>query len=120
SRTWQVNDPSMFVPELRDRAGAVDGLGKTALALASHGYQGFFNGRLWADDWKPEIAVILGDPGNVRLMVMRDEVTRAAFSVLPVYHYVPIEGIDLPHTLREMWKIVHPIAMSEFGATEIE
>lgn len=118
-RTWNVSDPSLFVPELARASHETDGLGLTSLALRSEGYAGFFNGKLW-DGWTPEVAIVLGDPGNVRLMVMRDEQTRAAFAMVPVYHYVPIEGIDLPRTLIEMWKVVHPVAMTEFGATEIE
>jgi glycosyltransferase involved in cell wall biosynthesis len=120
SRTWRVTDPSLFVKELVESVEGDKGLGMTSLALASEGYQGFFTGTLWNDGWTPEQAVILGDPGNIRLMVMRDERTRAAFAMLPVWHYVPIEGIDLPHTLREMWNIVRPIAMSEFGADQIQ
>lgn len=119
SRTWRTDDPSLFVPQLAEAFEGSKGLGLTSLALRSHGYQGFFNGKLWADGWVPEQALILGDPGNIRLMVMRDEATRAAFAMLPTWHYVPIEGIDLPPTLREMWQVVRPIAMTEFGADEI-
>lgn len=118
SRTWRVDDPALFLPELAE-GGEVQGLGRTSLAMRSEGYIGFFNGTFWRDGWTPEACLVLGDPGNVRLMIMRDEHTRAAFSSLPVYHYVPIEGIDLPPTLREMWSFVHPVAMTEFGADEI-
>jgi glycosyltransferase involved in cell wall biosynthesis len=120
SRTWIVADPSLFLPELRDKADGMDGLGQTALALASHGYQGYFNGRLWKDGWQPEACLMLGDFGNVRLVALRDEETRAAFGMVPTFHYVPIEGVDLPPTLRDMWSTIQPIAMTEFGADEIE
>lgn len=120
SRTWQLNDPSLFVPELAEEFEGTQGLGLTVLALKAEGYAGFFNGRLWKDEWKPEMAIIVGDPGNIRLMVMRDEMTRAAFAMVPVLHYVPIEGVDLPPLLTEMWKLVKPVAMSEFGAGEIQ
>lgn len=118
SRTWRIDDPSLFVPELVEEFEGTQGLGLTSLALRSEGYAGFFNGRLF-NGWIPEAAVILGDPGNIRLMVMRDEQTRAAFASVPVWHYVPIEGVDLPPTLRDMWRLVTPVAMTEFGADQI-
>lgn len=118
SRTWKVSDPSQFLPELAGEHEGTKGLGLTSLALASRGYAGFFDGSFFAG-WKPEICLILGDPGNIRLMVMRDAETRAAFGSIPVYHYVPIEGIDLPRTLAAMWTVVQPVAMTHFGAAEI-
>lgn len=120
SRTWKVSDPSAFLPELAEAHDGTKGLGLTSLALRSEGYAGFFNGKFWPDGWIPDTALVLGDPGNVRLMVMRDEQTRAAFASVPTFHYVPIEGVDLPPTLRSMWSFVRPIAMTNFGADQIE
>ena len=37
----------------------------------------------------------------------------------PAYHYVPIEGVGLPPRWRMFWQLLHPVAMSEFGADEI-
>lgn len=118
SRTFTIR-PEHLVAELSDDVGEVQGLGVSSLALQSTGIAGLIDGRLWADGWTPDTALILGDFGNVRLVVMRDETTRAAFSLVPTYHYVPIEGVDLPPSLREMWRVVKPIAMTEFGADEI-
>ena len=120
SRTWKVNGAELFDPTLQEDARGGPGLGKGSLALVSIGYMGFFDGRLWEDGWTPEACLVLGDPGNIRLMVMRDETTRAAFSMVPAWHYVPIEGIDLPPTYREMWSFLRPVAMSNFGADQIE
>jgi glycosyltransferase involved in cell wall biosynthesis len=53
-------------------------------------------------------------------MVMADLDTAAAFTALPTFHYVPIEGVDLPPSWASLWDILHPIAMSEFGADQIE
>ena len=119
SRTYRVGDDDEFEPDLVNGGQLVRGLGQASLAFISTGYAGFFDGRLW-DGWTPEAGIVLGDPGNIRLMVMRDEITRAAFSMVPIWHYVPIEGIDLPPTWREMWSFIKPIAMSNFGADEIE
>lgn len=119
SRTFRV-DPSMTVPELAEEFEGTEGLGHTSLSLASTGIAGLMDGRLWKDRWTPEAALILGDFGNVRLVVLRDDTTRQAFASLPTFHYVPIEGLDIPPTLREMWSVVRPVAMAEFGASEIE
>jgi len=112
SRTFKID-----LAEL-DEDGS-EAFGESSLALKTTGIAGLIDGRLWKDHWTPEQALILGDFGNVRIAVMQDEITRAAFSMIPTWHYVPIEGVDLPPTLREMWSLVRPIAMSEFGADEI-
>jgi glycosyltransferase involved in cell wall biosynthesis len=39
---------------------------------------------------------------------------------LPTFHYCPIEGVDLPPSWAGLWHIITPIAMSEFGANQIE
>lgn len=103
SRTFVVNDPAGWLA-LSQKGGAV----------------GLMDGSLWDDGWVPEAAVILGDYEAVRSVVMANEATRETFGRIPTYHYVPIEGIGLPPRWKAMWDIVHPIAMSEFGATEIE
>lgn len=120
SRTWKIDDPSAFMPELSEDFAGTKGLGLTSLALRSEGYMGFFNGKFWKDGWTPETCLVLGDPGNVRLMVMRDEQTQAAFATVPTWHYVPIEGVDQPPTLRQMWSVIKPVAMTNFGADQIE
>lgn len=119
SRTFRV-DESMTVAELADDFQGTQGLGHTSLSLASAGIAGLIDGRLWADHWTPEACIVLGDFGNVRLVVLRDEQTRDAFASVPTFHYVPIEGVDLPPTLRLMWQVVRPVAMSHFGAKQIE
>lgn len=103
SRTFKVND--------RD--------GWMAL-LARGGVVGLLDGRVWDDGWVPEAAILLGDFFAVRQAVMATEETQAIFAKVPTLHYVPIEGVDLPPTWRKVWDIVHPVAMSKFGADEIE
>lgn len=102
SRTFSVNDPNGW------------------MALQATGLIGLMDGSVWPDKWAPDAAVVLGDYFAVREVVMATAATREAFASIPVFHYVPIEGVDLPPTWRELWEIVHPVAMSEFGATEIE
>jgi len=102
SRTYSVNDPDGW------------------MALKAVGMRGLLDGSVWADGWKPEAAVILGDYFAVREVVMATEDTRAAFASVPTLHYVPIEGVDLPPTWKALWEIVQPVAMSEFGADQVQ
>lgn len=88
--------------------------------LRSIGLIGLMDGTLWADGWTPEAAIILGDPRAVQEVVLADESTRAAFSLVPTFHYCPIEGIDSPPAWAELWSVIHPVAVSEMGADEIE
>jgi glycosyltransferase involved in cell wall biosynthesis len=80
---------------------------------------GLFDGSLWPDGWTPEAGIVLGDVVAARATVMIDKETAAAFSSIPMYHYVPIEGVGLPPRWGELWQILSPVAMSEFGADEI-
>ncbi len=72
------------------------------------------------DGWRPEAAIILGDYFLTRAVVMMNEQVAAAFASVPTLHYCPIEGVDLPPSWKRLWDIVHPVAMSEFGADQIE
>ena len=74
-----------------------------------------WNGEPWGD-WTPEAAIILGDFAAARIFVGQH---LAAFKDVPSYHYVPIEGVDLPPLWGELWKVVKPVAMSHFGAEQI-
>lgn len=102
SRTFAVNDPNGW------------------MALRAAGLAGLVDGSVWKDGWIPEAAIILGDYFAVREVVLASELTRATFASVPTFHYCPVEGIDLPPTWKDLWSVVHPIAMSDFGATMIE
>ena len=101
SRTFRVNDPNGWQ------------------VLQAAGITGLMDGTIWPDHWTPEAAIILGDYFAVREVVMANELSRAAFRLVPTLHYIPVEGVDLPPTWRELWDIVVPVAMSEFGADQI-
>lgn len=66
--------------------------------------------------WKPDACIMLGDFVAARHIVGRfmDD-----FRSVPTYHYVPIEGVGLPPAWGDMWRVVLPIAMSQFGADQI-
>lgn len=102
SRTFVVNNPNghLYLAQIGGIAGLLDG-------------------RAWSDGWVPEAAIMLGDYFAARMVVMGDEATEAAFRSVPTYHYVPIEGVDLPPAWAALWEIVRPVAMTNFGADEI-
>lgn len=114
SRTFAVNDPSVLDPD------KVAAFGVDSLSLNAYGVAGILDGSLWEDRWTAEATVLLGDFTAVRMLVNLDDATRAAFAAVPSYHYCPIEGVDLPPSWADLWSVVHPIAMSEFGAAQIE
>lgn len=78
---------------------------------------GLFSGASWPDGWAPEAAIFLGDFEAVRQGVMPAAIEQAR---IPMFHYCPIEGIDLPPRWGEFWSRVVPVAMTEFGADQIE
>ncbi|HKZ76187.1 MAG TPA: glycosyltransferase family 4 protein [Actinomycetota bacterium] len=112
SRTFSVN-PKDVDPT------SVAAFGTNSLSLTVTGLVGLFDGRLWPDGWKPEACLLLGDFMNTRRMVMKSDETKAAFMTVPTFHYVPIEGVDLPPSWAGFWEVVHPVAMSKFGAEQI-
>ena len=70
------------------------------------------------DKWKPEAIIVLGDYFAARWIVV-DPRIREALSAVPSFHYCPVEGVDLPPDWKHLWSIVKPVAMTNFGATEI-
>lgn len=85
---------------------------------AMHPAQAIVQG--FRDGWQAEAAIILGDFFLTRAVVMMNQNIADAFKSVPTLHYVPVEGIDLPPAWKHLWEIVHPVAMSEFGADQIE
>lgn len=67
------------------------------------------------DGWVPEAAIITGDHASVDL----SGILRFIPPALPVFHYVPIEGVGLKPGHAEIWRQMRPVAMSEFGADQI-
>jgi glycosyltransferase involved in cell wall biosynthesis len=75
------------------------------------------NGNYWGSKWKPDAIFLLGDFYGVRLGVTSAGL--ATFARVPTYHYVPVEGHDLPPLWAQLWATLSPIAMSKFGQAEI-
>ena len=112
SRTFRVT-AEMADP---DRAEAV---GLNSMSLLGKGIIGLLDGSIWEDGWKPEAAIMLGDFWGVSDFVLSSPEMTAAFRSIPTFHYVPIEGIDLPPAWKRLWDVIHPVAMSAFGAEQI-
>ena len=77
--------------------------------------EGMFLGRLFMDGWVPDAGIILGDVGSLKMSPVLSFVPPD----FPVFHYVPIEGVGLPPRWAAVWNILKPVAMSQFGATQI-
>lgn len=91
---------------------------------------GAIDGSLWrrldgADDWKPDQVLVVSDMSG--FIGHMGKVTPAWLS-LPVWHYCPIEGDNLPVSWRDIWNqpgrrnngevlggAFRPVAMSRYG-----
>jgi glycosyltransferase involved in cell wall biosynthesis len=81
----------------------------------------YLTGQPAEDGWVADALLVLGDYGSIRYGITRmDPAVTEAFRRMPSFHYVPIEGIGLPPSWRDLWEIVEPIAMTQFGADQIE
>lgn len=81
---------------------------------------GLISGYTWAEHplgaWSPEAVIVLGDFYAVRPLPRMFPSVRD----VPTFHYVPIEGVDIPPSWADFWSVVQPVAMSHFGAAEIK
>lgn len=94
-------------------SGWADMSGPQAAELV-HRAMGIFTG-LSIPGWTPEAVLIIGDHASVEgspwLRLIPDQ--------MPVYNYVPVEGVDLPPSWSKLWSRATPVAMTNFGADEI-
>ena len=70
----------------------------------------------YEDGWAPDCLLVVGDPASVDRFGLVDMLPEG----LPAFHYVPVEGSGLPPAWGLIWQRIAPIAMSRFGAAEIE
>ena len=66
--------------------------------------------------WQPDACILLGDFAAARHFARP---YLDAFASLPTFHYVPVEGIDLPPAWADLWRVLSPVAMSRFGQVEV-
>jgi hypothetical protein len=84
---------------------------------------GAIDGSFWtsldrADDWQPERVLVIADMSGLYGHLPPGGIN-AAWKSVPVFHYCPIEGDNLPLGWREVWKHFTPVAMSDYGARVI-
>jgi glycosyltransferase involved in cell wall biosynthesis len=107
SRTLQIGHPNGWL-------GFVNSEEETLKLKAR--IESMFEGSAWEDGWTPEAVIMVGDAASVKgspPVVLKPE-------RLPGFHYVPIEGVDLPPRWAMTWQRGWtPVAMSEFGADQI-
>lgn len=106
-RTVMLGIPDGWVGIKRDGGAAAYGVVRRAMGL--------FTGDT-IPGWKPDCVLVTGDPASLEGSPWRELVPRE----IPVWNYVPIEGVDLPPIWKqEVWDWARPIAMTEFGADQI-
>lgn len=81
-----------------------------------HRLAALFTSETWPDRWAPDASIILGDFYAVRRLPPET----IASTDIPLFHYCPVEGVGLPPRWAAFWQRVQPIAMSNFGAEQIE
>lgn len=67
--------------------------------------------------WRPEVVLIVGDHASMEMSPWAKELLPPD---MPAYGYTPIEGVHLPPSWSKLWERIHPIAMTHFGAKEIQ
>ena len=89
-------------------------------ALNSYGLSpsvGSITGALWRaldpdDEWKPDAILAIADVSGL-MGYLQNAVE--AWRTVPVFHYCPIEGDNLPPIWRDVWNMFQPVAMSDYG-----
>ena len=91
-----------------------DGMGHNLTAPA-------LDGALWPM-WRPDALIMVADPKAMLMRLSHDggALGRAVKRGVRLLNYVPIEGTGLPESFRILWDHVTPIAMSDFGQTQLE
>lgn len=69
-----------------------------------------------SDEWQPDAGLVIADVSGLLSHIGRgtpDEL--AAWKSIPILHYCPIEGDNLTPAWKELWQMVRPVAMSDYG-----
>jgi glycosyltransferase involved in cell wall biosynthesis len=115
SRTLSIASLITVVNEMTGEGG-VSGARPIASLFRDASKSKLVSGEPWGD-WHPQATILLGDIQNVRYQIA----TNADLTSVRGFHYCPVEGVDLPRTLKDdLWRVMTPVAMSSFGADEIE
>jgi glycosyltransferase involved in cell wall biosynthesis len=71
------------------------------------------------DQWTPEAVLAIEDMSGLMARMNLDGQFNEVWTKVPIWHYCPIEGDNLPPFWAKMWSFVRPVAMSDYGASEI-
>lgn len=69
------------------------------------------------DDWKPDVGLVIADVSGLKSYI--GQRVNPQWSTIPILHYCPIEGDNLAPSWRDVWGMFQPVAMSEYGRTQI-
>lgn len=93
---------------------------------SSHGRRtdSAIDGTFWrkldpTDDWTPDAVLAIEDVSGLMARMNLDQQFNPIWTELPVWHYCPIEGDNLPPFWSKIWSFVRPVAMSDYGASQI-
>lgn len=93
---------------------------------SSHGRRtdSAIDGTFWrkldpTDDWKPDAVLAIEDVTGLMARMNLDQQFNPIWTSVPVWHYCPIEGDNLPPFWSKIWGIVRPVAMSDYGAAQM-
>lgn len=70
------------------------------------------------DGWVPESILMVSDFYSTDWILGTERIT-SVFRRVPSFHYCPIEGVGIPRAWRLLWEVLRPVAMTEFGRTEM-
>ena len=86
----------------------------------SHGVRTFaaIDGSFWRkldarDQWTPDVVFAIEDVTG--LAARMSQASREVWDAVPIFHYCPIEGDNLPVSWAGIWSLARPVAMSEYG-----
>ena len=83
------------------------------------------SGDLWKtldreDDWAADAVLLITDvSGLLSYIGALTKERQAIWESVPVWHYCPIEGDNLPPIWTGIWNMFQPVAMSQYGARVI-
>lgn len=71
-----------------------------------------------SDSWKPDLVLVISDVSGLMSHIGPQQ-NIPVWQATRVLQYVPIEGDNLQPLWREVWSLVEPVAMSDYGARVI-
>ena len=68
------------------------------------------------DDWKPDAGIVIADVSGLLSHIGQATPQNVeTWKSIPILHYCPIEGDNLTPAWKDLWQMVQPVAMSDYG-----